>query len=186
MPSPGRRRYIYLVLYLHRAASFRGLIDRVNDDDVPQTLLAVGLWPSAFPDAGREIIELQSKFVDRLECSGEPPPRNLSTQPPLFLESERWSEFGPAFLSMNMDERGKSSAVGRGPLQNEAAAKIQAKRDAFFYVFISSSITYPTDRAAGGNRVLIDQPAAGVHAVDAEIGQWPPPHSLRENNHEGD
>src|ERR1700674_3661744 len=154
-----------LVFDLQRAAFSGGLIDRVNDDDVPQTLLAVRLRFAAFPNALREIVEFQSEFVDRLEYLGEPAPRNLSAKPPLFLESEGWSQLGPAFLPMNMDERGKSSAVGCGPLQNEAAAKIQAERDTFFYLFISSSITHPIDGTAGGNRVLVDQPAAGVQTV---------------------
>src|SRR5271154_2291334 len=138
-------RWILLLVFdFHRAAFLCGLIDRINNDDVPQTLFAVGLWFAVSSDALREIVEFQSKFVDRLECLGKPAPRNLSTNPPLFFESKGRTQFGPPFLAMNMDKRRKRSAIGCGPLQDEPAAKIQAKRNTFFYLFISSSIPHPT------------------------------------------
>src|SRR5579862_3081131 len=70
-----------------------------------------------------------------------------------------------------MDKRRKSRAVRCRPLQNQTARKVQAERDAFLHILIASAIAHPTDRL-GRHWILVDQPAAGIHAIDAEIGEW--------------
>src|SRR6202011_2608135 len=92
----------------------------------------------------------------------------LPTEPPLLLESECRSKLRPSFLSMHVNERREGRTVGRGPLQNNSTFEIETECNAFFNFFITSLLSNPA-YPGSGYRILVNQPARGVNAINAKV-----------------
>src|SRR6266852_7595912 len=70
------------------AALFHRSINRIDNNDVAQSLFATRFRLSTFLDTGGKSVQFQYKFVNGFERLGEPLPAHLSTDPPFFLESK--------------------------------------------------------------------------------------------------
>src|SRR3984957_17459949 len=172
-PTPSfamRLLLLLLVLDGHGAALLHCPINRVNNNDVPQSLLPPPFRLSALFDTLGKFVDFQNELVHRLEGLVEPFSFDLAAKPPFFFERERRPQFSPTFFSVHVNERGKRRAVSRGALQHESAFEIEPEGDALLHLSIPSFIANPAD-AAGRNWVFVQQPAGCVHAVHAQIRQ---------------
>src|ERR1700693_6253542 len=124
------------VFYGHGAALLHGLIDRVNDKDVPQSLFAVRFRALAFLDAGRKGVQFEGKFVDGLEGLRKPLSTNLAAEPAFFLKCKCRTQFHPALLAVHVYKVREGGTVSRRPLQDEAAGKVETERDPLLHILV--------------------------------------------------